>query len=129
MELLPFIPVIALPPIVHSMGYQCLTLWCITRFYAYCPSRYFFIIGLTIAHLMLYFSLTLFAFIVLFTFFYSLNSVGRLAQLVVLYLLVSLIYIMLDFTFMGLAYIIVYCGAIAIIFLFVISPFYISIIL
>jgi hypothetical protein len=101
MELLPFIPVIALPPIVHSMGYQCLTLWCITRFYAYCPSRYFFIIGLTIAHLMLYFSLTLFAFIVLFTFFYSLNSVGRLAQLVVLYLLVSLIYIMLDFTFMG----------------------------
>jgi NADH-ubiquinone oxidoreductase chain 6 len=70
---------------------------------------------------MLYFSLTLLAFIVLFTFFYSqLNSVGRLAQLVVLYLLVSLIYIMLDFTFMGLAYIIVYCGAIAIIFLFVI---------
>jgi NADH:ubiquinone oxidoreductase subunit 6 (subunit J) len=50
----------------------------------------------------------------------SADSVTKLAQLVLLYLTVSLIYIVMGFPFMGLSYIIVYCGAIAILFLFVI---------
>lgn len=55
---------------------------------------------------------------------YLKRSVNRLILLVVIFLLytlsTALIYLLLDFYFLGLAYIIVYCGAIAIIFLFVI---------
>ena len=48
------------------------------------------------------------------------HPVHRIAFLVVVFLVTSLEFIILDFTFLGLTQIIVYCGAIAIIFLFVI---------
>jgi len=50
----------------------------------------------------------------------ALNPVHRIALLVLLFLVGSFIYIILDYYFLGITYIIVYCGAIAIIFLFVI---------
>jgi NADH-ubiquinone oxidoreductase chain 6 len=50
----------------------------------------------------------------------TLHWVHRLLLLVSLFLLTALVYMLLDFYFVGLAYIIVYCGAIAIILLFVI---------
>ena len=59
----------------------------------------------------------------------ALNPVHRIALLVLLFLVGSLLYIVLDYYFLGLTYIIVYCGAIAILFVFVImlSPgFYIQ---
>lgn|SRR3982751_2180897 len=48
------------------------------------------------------------------------NPVHRIAVLVLLFVVGSLFYIILDFYFLGLTYIIVYCGAIAILFVFVI---------
>lgn len=48
-----------------------------------------------------------------------LNPVHRIALLVLLFLVGSLFYILLDYYFLGLTYIIVYCGAIAILFVFV----------
>ena len=50
----------------------------------------------------------------------ALNPVHRIALLVALFLVGSFLFILLDYYFLGLTYIIVYCGAIAIIFLFVI---------
>jgi len=49
----------------------------------------------------------------------ALNPVHRIALLVLLFLLGSFFYILLDYYFLGLTYIIVYCGAIAILFVFV----------
>ena len=48
-----------------------------------------------------------------------LSGVHRLLLLVVIFLLTAGLYLLYDFYFLGLAYIIIYCGAIAIIFLFV----------
>lgn len=47
------------------------------------------------------------------------SGVDRLLLLVVIFLLTGGLYLLHDFYFLGLAYVIVYCGAIAIIFLFV----------
>lgn len=44
------------------------------------------------------------------------NPIGRLVLLIVLYLAGSFLYSLLDFYFLGLTYIIVYVGAIAILF-------------
>lgn len=48
------------------------------------------------------------------------HPVHRIAVLVLLFLVGSLFYIILDFYFLGLTFMIVYCGAIAILFVFVI---------
>ena len=48
-----------------------------------------------------------------------LSGVHRLLLLVIIFLLTAGVYMLYDFYFLGLAYIIIYCGAIAIIFLFV----------
>lgn len=48
-----------------------------------------------------------------------LSGVHRLLLLVMIFLMTGGLYLLYDFYFLGLSYIIVYCGAIAIIFLFV----------
>ena len=48
-----------------------------------------------------------------------LSGVHRLLLLVLIFLLTAGLYLLYDFYFLGLAYVIVYSGAIAIIFLFV----------
>lgn len=50
----------------------------------------------------------------------SLNPISRLALLIMVFLMASFQFLILDFYFLGLTYIIVYVGAIAILFLFVI---------
>jgi NADH:ubiquinone oxidoreductase subunit 6 (subunit J) len=50
---------------------------------------------------------------------FVLNPVHRIGLLVLLFLVGAFFYILLDWYFLGLTYIIVYCGAIAILFVFV----------
>jgi hypothetical protein len=50
----------------------------------------------------------------------ALNPISRLIYLIVIFVMSSFLYLLLDYYFLGLTYIIVYVGAIAILFLFII---------
>lgn len=50
----------------------------------------------------------------------ALNPIHRMVWLIIIFVLGSFVFVLLDFVFIGLTYIIVYVGAIAILFLFVI---------
>jgi NADH:ubiquinone oxidoreductase subunit 6 (subunit J) len=51
----------------------------------------------------------------------SLNPISRLLLLILVYIKSAFLYILLDYYFLGLTYIIVYVGAISILFLFIIK--------
>ena len=69
---------------------------------------------------LLYFIITTIGIISAFLILTSLNPISRLVLLILVFVKSAFIYQLLDFYFLGLSYIIVYVGAIAILFLFVI---------